>query len=55
MKAEEANRMLKRLVREGVWTNGVEAFSHTKAGKEKWANRGEEGSMRGGNIKQGCR
>ena len=43
MKAEEANRMLKRLVREGVWTNGVEAFSHTKAGKEKWANREEPG------------
>ena len=43
VKAEEANRMLKRLVREGVWTNGVEAFSHTKAGKEKWTNRGGQG------------
>ena len=43
MKAEEANRMLKKLVREGVWTNSVEAYSHAKAGKAKWANRGELG------------
>ena len=43
MKAEETNRMLKKLVGEGVWTNSVEAYSHAKAGKAKWVNRGELG------------
>ena len=43
MKAEETNRMLKKLVGEGAWTNSVEAYSHAKAGKAKWVNRGELG------------
>jgi hypothetical protein len=45
MEAEEANRMLKKLVAEGVWTNCVEAYSRSKAGRERWVNRGEEGRV----------
>ena len=45
MEAEEANRMLKKVVEEGVWTNCVEAYSRSKAGRERWVNRGEEGRV----------
>ena len=42
-KAEETNRMLSNLVGEGVWTNCVEDYSWTKAGRERWESRGEVG------------
>ena len=41
--AEETNRMLKRLESEGVGNNVIEDYSHSKAGRERWVNRGEEG------------
>ena len=43
MLAEEANRMLKKLVAEKVWTNSVEAFSHARV----WPG-GRTGGRRGG-------
>ena len=41
--AEEANRMFKKLLAEGVGTDKIECYSRSKAGREKWVNRGEEG------------
>ena len=41
--AEEANRMFKKLLAEGVGTDSIESYSHSKSGREKWVNRGEEG------------
>ena len=45
VEAEEANRMLKNLVSEGRATGGVEAYSWGRAGKERWADRGEAGRV----------
>ena len=42
-RTEETDRMLNKLVSEGVWTNDVEAQSWKAAGRRKWENRGESG------------
>ena len=41
--AEETNRKLKKLIAAKVGTNAIEAYSRSRAGRDKWANRGEEG------------
>jgi hypothetical protein len=41
--AEETNRKLKKLKLARVGTNAIEAYSHSKARRDKWVNRGEEG------------
>ena len=41
--AEEVNRLFKKLLAEGVGTDSIEKYSRSKAGREKWVNRGEEG------------
>ena len=37
--------MLKVLVSEGMGTGGVEAYSRSRAGRERWVDRGEVGRM----------
>ena len=37
--------MLKVLVSGGMGTGGVEAYSHSRAGRERWVDRGEVGRM----------
>ena len=41
--AEETNRKLKKLIVAKVGTNAIEAHSRSRAGRDKWVNRGEEG------------
>ena len=38
--AEETNRKLKKLKLAKVGTNAIEAYSRSKAGRDKWVNRG---------------
>ena len=42
-RAEETDRMLGRLLSEGIWTNEIEANSWKAAGRKKWENRSKEG------------